>query len=208
MPRPAPEIAILQHLDLMQGAVPLTNQPRPATGQLAQCRAAICLGRGPQAAFCACGQPTEGLDLDLVGDGFSIRVVISWRRGPPESRAPAFQKRRPIQLGKSRKLPLDIGGRPAVMAPALPVRQRSDSGTRRRFGVSFNAVADSSEPRQRGSRGTGQPAKLRLSAAISRPAPAFNSRTRRSLVCASGHAGRLGPSSRPIWAHSDWVSSP
>jgi hypothetical protein len=47
-------------------------------------------------------------------------------------------ERRPIQLGKSRKRPLDIVGHAGRLASALSDRQRSDSGIRRCFGGSFS----------------------------------------------------------------------
>ena len=88
---------------------------------------------------------------------------------------------------------------PAVMASALSVRRRSDSGTRRRFGAAasqwcsrlFGAASARLAWYGAASQALGSVS------AISRPAPAFSSRTRRSLLVVRLGARRPAGASFP-----------
>ena len=61
MPCPAPEIAILQHLDLMQGAVPLTNNRVPRLGSLLNAELPSALAAALKLRFVRVDSPPKAL---------------------------------------------------------------------------------------------------------------------------------------------------
>jgi hypothetical protein len=123
MPCPAPEIAVLQHLDLVQGAVPFTDQLRAASWQLAQCRIAICLGRGLKVRLVRADNPPKALTWTSLAMALSIRARDS-RGGGSRPKAMRHRSRSAVRSSSARaeSSRATWSAMLAVMVSALPVR--------------------------------------------------------------------------------------